>query len=80
MSERHWTGGRIARLGSGRYKGMFVQVEADPSGGFHIWLFERHPDDGPSAGWDIWADTADDVEDWFSDELSSVTWSDADER
>ncbi len=42
--------------------------------GFHIWLTERHPDEGPSPGWDIWADTAEDVDEWFADDLKPVRW------
>ncbi len=54
---------------------MFVKVEQDSSGtGFHIWLLERHPDDGPSQGWDIWADSAEHVDEWFVGELKSVQW------
>lgn len=43
VREREWNG-RVGRLESGRYAGMFVEVELDPSGtGFHIWLLDRHP-------------------------------------
>lgn len=54
---------------------MFVKVEEDPTAsGFHIWLMERHPDEGPSPGWDVWADSADDVDEWFDQELATVHW------
>ena len=57
---------------------MFVQVEPHAPAGFHIWLSERHPGDGRGEGWDIWADSAEDVDEWFAGELSSVTWSPVD--
>lgn len=75
MSTRRWADGGVGQVVGGSHLGMFVKVEEDPSGtGFHIWLLERHPDEGPSQGWDIWADNADDVDDWFAGELADVQW------
>ena len=74
VEKREWSG-RVGKLESGEHAGMFVEVEADASGGgFHIWLSSEHPRGGPSAGWDIWADTADDVDEWFRTDLIAVRW------
>jgi hypothetical protein len=70
---------RIGRLTSGPYTEMYVQVERD-RGGFHIWLSRAHPSEGPSEGWDIWADERDDVDAWFSSDLRSVEWLDGHAR
>lgn len=75
VAQRSWAGGRVGRIEGGTHRGMFCRVEEDASQtGFHIWLTERHPAEGPSPGWDIWADTADDIDDWFVDELLAVRW------
>ena len=75
MSTPIWAGGRVGRIEAGRHSGMYVQVEEDESrAGFHIWLLEGHPDEGPSKGWDIWADSHAEVEEWFIRELQQVDW------
>ncbi len=47
VSGRQWVEERLGRLTAGPHAGMFVQVEAGPRGGFHIWLLPTHPGDGP---------------------------------
>ena len=75
VSEPTWSDGGVGRMLAGDNAGMFVKVERDSSGaGFHIWLSERHPDDGPSRECDIWADSAEQVDEWFVEELTSVEW------
>ena len=72
MERRAWPA-RVGRLESGEYAGMFVEVEGDASGGgYHISLSSEHPRAGPSGGWDIWADSADDVNGWFRPRLIAV--------
>lgn len=67
--------GRVGRARSGRYRGMFVEVERDPSGtGFHIWVLRRHPKEGPSEGWDIWADAPTDLAEWLGPRQMDVEW------
>lgn len=76
VSGPSWADGRVGRVLGGSNAGRFVKVDQDSSGtGFHIWLSERHPDEGPSQGWDIWADNAEDVDEWFAGELATVQWS-----
>ena len=70
VSEPTWSDGRVGPDARRRHAGMFVKVERDSSGaGLHIWLSERHPDDGPSRGWGIWTDSAEQVDEWFVEEL-----------
>ncbi len=52
---------------------MYLEVERDQSGaGWHVWLNHEHPSRGPSEGWDIWADTAEDVLEWLR--VLDVMW------
>ncbi len=65
----------MGRLTSGQYGGRYVLVEEDARrNGFHIWLLQRHPSEGPSDGWDAWADDEAVVDEWFAEQLSSVEW------
>lgn len=67
--------GRIGRVGRGEHRGMYVQVEADErTSAWHLWLLSRNPELGPSEGWDIWADTWEDVLGWLSPSELDVTW------
>ncbi|WP_052666521.1 hypothetical protein [Nitriliruptor alkaliphilus] len=55
--------------------GTYVDVEeADPGSGWHIMLTQRDVRDGPSDGWDIWAETEDDLRSWLGPEILDVQW------
>lgn len=73
MAGRRWSAGSVGLVKGGQYDGMYVEVER-ATDGFHIWLLTRHPDTGPSEGWDIWADTEDDVDEWFASDLAGIRW------
>ncbi|WP_157041887.1 hypothetical protein [Nitriliruptor alkaliphilus] len=65
--------GRTRRDDGGAPAGMYLEVERDQSGaGWHVWLNHEHPSRGPSEGWDIWADTAEDVLEWLR--VLDVMW------
>lgn len=67
--------GLVGRVRGTDHRGMFVEVERDVSeSGWHIWLLAKHPKEGPSEGWDIWADTWDDVLEWVGPEHLDVMW------
>lgn len=64
--------GREGVITGGPYAGMRVTVEQDESrSGWHIYL--TSPD--RNHGWDMWADTIDDVEEAFRSDLI-VQWFD----
>lgn len=70
--------GRLGRA-RGEYAGMFVQVDQDPTeSGWHIWLSDADPRDGPlpdgSDAWDIWADDEPDVWEWLGPDQLDVEW------
>jgi hypothetical protein len=75
VRDADWRGGRVGRLASGQHAGRYVVVEEDKTRtGFHIWLLQRHPQEGSSDGWDVWADDEAVVAAWFSRALASVEW------
>lgn len=68
--------GRVGRVRRGPQAEMFVQVERDAAAnGWHLWLLTRPPIEGPSDGWDIWADEWADVLEWLGPESLDVDWS-----
>ncbi len=67
--------GRVGKVRRGPHSEMYVQVEQDETKyGWHIWLMAAHPAQGPSDGWDIWADTWDQVLEWLDRENLDVQW------
>ena len=64
-----------AGSGPGSMRAATCRWRRTPQGaGFHIWLLQDHPDTGPSDGWDLWAEDASQVDEWFDGELASITW------
>lgn len=61
---------------SGPYAGRTVEIELDASGtGWHIYLRRRTPEADGKDLWDIWVDTADDMEEWLNDpDLRNTRW------
>lgn len=56
--------------------GTYVDVEASvPGSGWYITLSQRDLRDGPSpSGWDIWAETEEDLRSWLGPEVLDVAW------
>jgi hypothetical protein len=69
--------GRVGRARSGQDPGRYVEVTLDESrSGWHIWVTVGDPRQGPSDGWDIWADDVSSVESWLGPESLDVEWLD----
>ena len=71
--------GRLGRnrraYGRGVLPGRYVEVEQDDTGsGWRLWLTEQDPRDGPSAGWDLWAETEQDLAEWLGEDGLDVAW------
>lgn len=67
--------GRTRRESPGVPLGTYVEVEQDVSrSGWHIWLTQRDPRDGPSEGSDMWADTQEDLRAWLGADELDVEW------
>lgn len=71
---------RIGRSRSGEHSGEFIGVYAHQGAyGWHIAIQQHDPRLGPSEGWDMWADTWEDVETWVGPDNLDVEWFDVDE-
>jgi len=68
---KDWAAERVGIVGSGDHAGRFVQVTEERAG-FHIWLLTRHPANGPSEGWDVWAEDEAHVDAWLHE--MGVDW------
>lgn len=77
MADPRWEGrlGLTRRDHPGVPPGMYVEVERDVSlSGWHIWLTQRDPRDGPSEGWDVWAETEEHLQEWLGPDVLDVEW------
>ncbi|MCX5205812.1 hypothetical protein OG897_30765 [Streptomyces sp. NBC_00237] len=57
--------GRRGVVVSGEYRGLELEILRDVTDtGWHIYLGE----------WDIWVDTAEDMEEWLDDPSMRISW------
>ncbi len=67
---------KVAYVGTGEYKGNYIWVtKGKNNAGYQIWFSKENPNESkPNETWDVWVDNEEDLRDWFSDELSSISW------